>query len=54
MEAAKDMTEYIVGFYNCVRLHSALGNLAPMVYEKEFAAKQPIAVSDTAVYPTEL
>jgi transposase InsO family protein len=26
LEAARDITEYIVGFYNCVRLHSARGN----------------------------
>jgi transposase InsO family protein len=44
MEACKDVTEYIVGFYNCTRRHSALGNLAPIVYEKQFAAKQPISV----------
>jgi len=46
MEANKDVTEYIVGFYNCIRRHSALGNLAPIVYEKQFAAKQPIEVSE--------
>jgi len=31
LEAIRDITEYIVGFYNCVRLHSALGNLPPMI-----------------------
>lgn len=46
MEASKDVTEYIVGFYNCTRRHSALGNLAPIVYEKQLAAKQPISVSE--------
>lgn len=25
LEAVKDITGYIVGFYNCVRLHSTLG-----------------------------
>jgi len=45
MEATQDVTEYIVGFYNCTRWHAALGNLAPIVYEKQFAAKQPIEVS---------
>ena len=39
MEATKDITEYIVGFYNCLRLHSTLGNLSPMIYEKEMAEK---------------
>ena len=46
MEATKDVTDYIVGFYNCQRRHSALGNLAPIDYEKQFAAKQPIEVSE--------
>ena len=45
MEATKDVTEYIVEFYNCKRRHAALGNLAPIVYERQFAAKQPIVVS---------
>lgn len=38
LEAVKDITGYIVGFYNCVRLHSTLGNLPPMIYEMESAA----------------
>jgi transposase InsO family protein len=46
MEAIKDITEYIVGFYNCVRLHSTLGNLPPMIYEREMAAKELIEVSE--------
>lgn len=46
LEAVKDITEYIVGFYNCVRLHSTLGNLPPMIYEMEMAAKEPIDVSE--------
>ncbi len=33
MEATKDVTDYIVEFYNCQRRHSALGNLAPIDYE---------------------
>ena len=45
-EAEKDITEYIVGFYNCLRLHSARGNLPPMIYEREMAEKQPIVVSE--------
>ncbi len=28
------------------RCHSALGNLAPIVYEKQFAAKQPAEMSE--------
>jgi len=46
MEAVKDITEYIVGFYNCVRLHSTLGNLPPMIYEMEMATKELIDVSE--------
>ena len=46
MEATKDVTDYIVGFYNCQRRHSALGNLAPIDFENQFAAKQPIEVSE--------
>ena len=46
LEAIKDITEYIVGFYNCVRLHSTLGNLSPLVYEIEMAAKEPIEASE--------
>ena len=46
MEATKDVTDYIVGFYNCQRRHSVLGNLAPIDYENQFAAKKPIEVSE--------
>jgi len=46
LEAIKDITKYIVGFYNCVRLHSTLGNLPPMVYEMEMPAKELIDVSE--------
>lgn len=45
-EATRDVTEYIVGFYNTVRLHSTLGYLPPTDYERKMAAKQPIGVSD--------
>ena len=44
-EAINDITEYIVGFYNCLRLHSTLGNVPPLIFEKNFAAKKPLAVS---------
>ena len=37
-EAVKDITGYIVEFYNGVRLHSTLGNLPPMIYEMGLAA----------------
>jgi transposase InsO family protein len=44
-EAMADITDYIVGFYNCKRINSALGNLSPAVYERKMAA-QPIVVSE--------
>lgn len=45
-EAKRDIDDYIVSFYNCERLNSALGNLPPTVYEREIAAKKPIEVSE--------
>jgi len=44
-EAKADITDYIVGFYNCKRINSALGNLSPNVYERKMAAREPIGVS---------
>ncbi|HBN9705647.1 TPA: transposase, partial [Pseudomonas aeruginosa] len=44
-EAIRDITEYIVGFYNNERLHSKLGYLPPTDYERAMAWKQPIEVS---------
>lgn len=45
-EAIRDITDYIVGFYNSTRLHSTLGYLPPNVFESLSAAKQPIGVSE--------
>ena len=45
-EARKDVTGYIVGFYNGTRLHSVLSNLSPAAFEQNMAAKQPIGVSE--------
>ena len=45
-EAMTDIADYIVGFYNSVRLHSKLGNLPPNAFEQKSATKQPIAVSE--------
>lgn len=45
-EARKDITAYIVGFYNTERLNSVLGNLPPAVFERKMAAKKPIVVSE--------
>lgn len=38
-EAMTDVADYIVGFYNPVRLHSKLGNLPPNAYEQQLATK---------------
>ena len=45
-EAMTDVADYIVGFYNCERLHSKLGNLSPNAFERESAIQQPIDVSE--------
>ena len=39
-EAKYDIVDYIENFYNSRRLHSAIGYLAPSVYEKEFYTQQ--------------
>ena len=38
-EATNDIADYIVGFYNAVRLHSKLGNLSPNAFEREWTSK---------------
>lgn len=38
-EAEKDITEYIVGFYNGLRLHSARGYLPPRFTRKKWLQK---------------
>lgn len=45
-EAQCDITEYIVGFYNGVRLHSKLDYLPPAAYERKMAATPLISVSE--------
>lgn len=45
-EAKNDVADYIINFYNCVRLNSVLGNLPPTVYERKMAAQDPIVVSE--------
>ncbi|MBN3190450.1 transposase [Pectobacterium brasiliense] len=44
-EAIRDITEYIVGYYNNERLYSTLSSLPPTVYERTMASEPPIAVS---------
>ena len=38
-EAIRDITDYIVGFYNSIRLHSTLGYLPPNAFELKSAGK---------------
>jgi putative transposase len=45
-EAIRDVADYIVTFYNNVRLHSTLGYLPPNAYELKPAAQSPIDVSE--------
>ena len=45
-EATNDITDYIVGFYNSIRLHSKLGNLSPNAFERESTSKKSIELSE--------
>ena len=45
-EATNDIADYIVGFYNSIRLHSKLGNLSPNAFERESTAKKSIKLSE--------
>jgi len=40
-EAMAAVADYIVGLYNCERLHSKLGNLSPNASERESATQRP-------------
>ena len=46
LEATNDIADYIVGFYNCTRLHSKLGNLSPNAFERKSAIQHSIDVSE--------
>ena len=45
-EAITDVADYIVNFYNAVRLHSTLGNLSPIAFEHQSAANKLIELSE--------
>ena len=45
-EATNDIADYIVGFYNSIRLHSKLGNLSPNAFERESTSKKLIKLSE--------
>ena len=38
-EETNDIADYIVGFYNAVRMHSKLSNLSPNAFERESTSK---------------
>ena len=42
-EAKLVIIEYIETFYNCHRLHSPLGNMAPMEYERHYTRQRKAA-----------
>ena len=39
-EATNDIADYIVGFYNSIRLHSKLGNMSPNAFERKSTFKK--------------
>ena len=38
-EAERDIIDYILGFYNCSRLHSTVGYLSPAAFERKNSEK---------------
>jgi putative transposase len=46
LEAEKDIAQYIAGYYNCIRLHSACGYLSPIAYEQKMMTEKPYRVSE--------
>ena len=45
-ETIMDIADYIVNFYNAVRLHSTLGNLSPIAFEHQSTIKKLIELSE--------
>ena len=45
-EATSDIADYMVNFYNSVRLHSTLGNLPPNAFEQQSAIEQSISLCE--------
>ena len=46
LEASNDIADYIVGFYNALRLHSKLGNMSPNAFERESTSEKSIELSE--------
>ena len=44
-EATNDIADYIVDFYNSIKLHSKLGNMSPNALKRESISKKPIKLS---------
>ena len=45
-EAITDVADYIVNFYNAVRLHSKRGNLSAIAFEHQLTTKKLIELSE--------
>jgi len=45
-EAINDIADYMVGFYNNIRLHSTLGNLSPNAFKRESISKKSIKLAE--------
>ena len=45
-EVTNDIADYIVGFYNSIRLCSKLGNLSPNDFERESTSKKSLKLSE--------
>ena len=44
-EAINDIADYMVGFYNNIRLHSTLGNMSPNAVERKATSKKSTKLS---------
>ena len=44
--ATSDIADYLVNFYNSVRLHSTLGNLPTNAFEHQAAIEQPTGLCE--------
>ena len=46
LKAINDSADYIVRFYNSIRLHTKRGNLSPNAFERESTSKKLISLSE--------